>query len=466
MKTLCLPKKRPDAQGRMHSMIAATVSFFRQHHRTALNAELLHEVRRIEPYISLRTLQNYIHDFAAEWEILDAFGEGERQRLSEAVQTSILIHCGEIKLAEGHEPHIAVTQELRDSLEILPALRRIVERTVYTTRELTAGASAQQDADRTTLRLQHLIDTLEGIRDMSGPTFPLARELLRLDQPQTSFRAGGEHPIWDMKKQALVLNDQEGPHPDNRSGLLGVLGPEFLEPARIVHPDQLLTHLNDNLVVVGGAPSELISRIHLGYVGSTYDRFRRQTDLLPLPFWEYSDAEEVRQVSGMAARWIWDYKKLAFVKSERPNWWICAEGSRRYVPDVDPETRQLVSDYLLITRLRNCFVNDGRSKFTHIAGTHGIGTKAASLLTGNIDVAHRQLLHDIDHELQSADEFQILLKVTEIERAFEPKRLKLVAAVPLKISDDQYLKLHAWIRGELDRVMPQACPLNGDRLYD
>ena len=117
----------------------------------------------------------------------------------------------------------------------------------------------------------------------------------------------------------------------------------------------------------------------------------------------------------------------------------------------------LKTDFLLITRLRNCLTNDkGGSYFTSIGGAHGVGTKAIQLLMGaNIDRQHRQLLHDIDRELQGASEFQILIKVSEIDQlvtGFEPKRLRLEAVVPLHITDKQYAALHQWIQRQLQRI--------------
>ena len=440
------PEKRPDAKKNILHMLESIRALFKEYRRFPTQQELQDRTR-----FAPRTLKAYLHDVARDWRLLE---EGEAgQHYYEQVVFQCLVKFGEIEIADYNIPHIDITPEFRESLEAVPKLERLI--TAYKSM-LRISASASQPDNETMLRLEHLVIELEKLRMASGPSFRQAQEILGLDLPDTYFRAGGEHPVWDQHKQALFLNDQTGPHPDNLAALQGVLGEEFLLNAKVQPPNQLYTKPNGNIVVLGSPASELLSRIHLGFSGSTYDQFLHRTDLLPLPFRTNQNVHEVR---GRATRIFRNYRTGEVVTSNRPNWTIdTGDPSHRYIPEVESADKPyLKTDFLLITRLRNCLTDDkGGSYFTSIGGAHGVGTKAIQLLMGaSIDRLHRQLLHDIDRELQGANEFQILIKVSEIDQfvtGFEPKRLHLEAAVPLHISDEQYAALHQWIQRQLQRI--------------
>jgi hypothetical protein len=440
------PDRRPDAARNIQFMLESIRSLFKEHHRFPTQQELQDRTR-----FATRTLKAYLQYVAKEWGLLEE-GEGG-QHYYEHVVFQCLVKYGEIEIADFSVPHIEITPEFREDLEALPALANLISGVKSL---LRISASASQPDNETMLRLEHLVIELEKIRMVSGPTFRRAQEILGFYLPDTYFRAGGEHPVWDQHKQALFLNDQTGPHPDNLAALQGVLGEEFLLNAKIQPPNQLFTRPGGNIVVLGSPASELLSRIHLGYSGSTYDQFLHRTDLLPLPFWTNQNVHEVK---GRATRIFRNYRTGEVVTSSRPNWTINTDDpSYRYIPEVESADKPyLKTDYLLITRLRNCLTDDkDGSYFTSIAGAHGVGTKAIQLLMGaTVDRLHRELLHDIDRELQGASEFQILIKVSEIDQrvtGFEPKRLQLEAAVPLRITDEQYAALHQWIQRQLQTI--------------
>lgn len=440
------PEKRPDAAKNIHFMLESIRFLFKEYRRFPTQQEL-----QDRTLFAPRTMKGYLQYVAKEWGLLE---EGEAgQHYYEQVVFQCLVKYGEIVIADYSIPHIEMTSEFREDLEALPVLANLISGVKSM---LRISASASQPDNETMLRLEHLVTKLEKIRMASGPIFRQAQEILGFDLPDTYFRAGGEHPVWDQHKQALFLNDQTGPHPDNLAALQGVLGEEFLLNAKVQPPNQLFTKLNGNIVVLGGPASELLSRVHLGFSGSTYDQFLRRTDLLPLPFWANQNVHEVR---GRATRIFRNYRTGEVVTSSRPNWTIdTGDPSHSYVPEVESADKPyLKTDYLLITRLRNCLLDDkDGSYFTSIAGAHGVGTKAIQLLMGaSIDRVHRELLHDIDRELQGASEFQILIKVSEIDQlvtGFEPKRLRLEAAVPLHITDEKYAALHQWIQRQLQRI--------------
>lgn len=446
MQDFDFPDKRPDAARNIQHMLESIRLLFKEQRCFPTQQELQNRTR-----FAPRTLKAYLQYVAKEWGLLE---EGEAgQHYYEQVVFQCLVKYGEIEITDYSIPHVEITPQFREDLEALPALANIISGVKSM---LRFSASASQPDNETMLRLEHLIIELEKIRMASGPTFRQAQEILGFDLPDTYFRAGGEHPVWDQHKQAIFLNDQTGPHPDNLAALQGVLGEEFLLNAKVQPPSQLLIRPGGNIVVMGSPTSELLSRVHLGYSGSTYDQFLRRTDLLPLPFWSNQNVHEVR---GRATRLFQNYRTGEVVTSNRPNWTIdTGDSSHRYIPEVESADKPyLKTDYLLITRLRNCLTTDkSASYFTSVAGAHGVGTKAIQLLLGaSIDREHRQLLHDIDRELQGASEFQILIKVSEIDQrvtGFEPKRLQLEAAVPLHITDQQYAALFQWIRRQLQKI--------------
>lgn len=448
MQDFDFSKKRPDAAQNIERMLESVRILFKEHRRIPTQQELLAHTG-----LQKRTLEGYLEYLAKKWNLVDE--EGSRQHYYQVI-FSYLVKHGEIEVADNTVPHFEVTSEFRDSLEALPMLNKLIEAA-----NLLISASASQPDQKTMLRLELLTRELEKIRLSSGPTFRHAQEILGFDLPDTYFRAGGEHPIWNPHKQAF-FNDQS-PHPDNFAALQGVLGEEFLLKAKVRQADQLLTKPEGNIVVLGSPASELLSRIHLGYFGSTYDQFRRWTDLLPLPFWANQNTYEVK---GQASRIFRDYGTGKSITVARPNWSIdTSDPSVRYIPEVAPgDTPYQLTDYLLITRIRNCLTRDkSGSYFTSIAGAHGIGTKAIQLLMGaSIDRAHRQLLDDIDRELQGANEYQILIQVSEIDHGkigSEPKRLRLVEVVPLHITDQQYTFLHQCIQQQLQKIN-QSVPGN------
>lgn len=180
--------KRPDAAQNIQYMLECIRSLFKEHRRIPTQQELLERTG-----FQLRTLKGYLQYVAKAWKLI---GEEETgQHYYEQVAFQCLVKYGEIQIADYTIPHIVITPELRESLEALPDLEKLISGVKSM---LRISASASQPDNETMLRLEHLVIEWEKVRMASGPTFRQAQEIIGLDLSDTYFRAGGEHPVWDQ----------------------------------------------------------------------------------------------------------------------------------------------------------------------------------------------------------------------------------------------------------------------------
>lgn len=171
-------------------------------------------------------------------------------------------------------------------------------------------------------------------------------------------------------------------HPDNETAVAAILRARgvysrqhHLRRLTVVHA--LGTHLvaNANLILVGGPNTELYTRAIFGYEPRP-ERGLVATDAgLDLPLRWVNDLAQVDE--GRVVKRIRSGEVV-----ERPNWAIVGDPGRRYEPEVD-DRGFLSSDYLLLTHMPNVFAEDtapGRFWITSIGGTHGVGTRALTVL--------------------------------------------------------------------------------------
>lgn len=449
MANFDLSSMRSDKQAAFRQLLEVARTFYRETRQLPEVADLVELTNASES-----SVKDHLRELADKLDI-----KGARRTPSALLRYFDI--CGDVQIADDGVPRFVITPELRDGLDELSALEALVEGA-----RAIVGTAAARHENQTLSRIDGLVRSLRELRPFSGPRFKRAQEVLRLDLPGTHYRAGGEHPFWrDLNFRRGVLG-QLAPHPDNRAGLVAVLGDEFLRNAAVYDPAKLWTDLSGNIIAVGGAPSEVLSRIHLGYQGAHEDRFRRREDLVPLPFATvYHEQDALVGASAVAGRWIFDTATGERVWSQRPNWPISMAGSSEQLRSVVVDGTEQ-TDHLMVVRMRNCFSLEPNSYFTSIAGPHGPGTKAIKLLMGDeTDRHHRQILKDIDRELQGAEEFAILFRVPEISHTStgsEPMRLELHAISRLSITDAQYAAHHEWIRNQLRAMVePGHADLKG-----
>ncbi|ARP68902.1 hypothetical protein LK07_02935 [Streptomyces pluripotens] len=254
-----------------------------------------------------------------------------------------------------------------------------------------------------------------------------AKRLLGFQQRDGSvYRNDNVHPLY---------NGAASIHPDNRRALLAAAGDDYLEAVRqgsLEILPRVEARLDDSLVLVGSPTSEGISRLIFGYTEAmdVEDSLILDTPPLDLPFRLILDRSQIPE-RALARRFVEDRGATA-----RPNWRIESE-SRAFIPELG-EDGWLRTDYLLVTRLRNFLTADGFAQghsLVSVAGTHGVGTRALSLL-----LRDRALLKEIAavtgrHENPS---FQALFRISDIKH--DPKagsrgrRIELVQK-PVVIGD-------------------------------
>lgn len=254
-----------------------------------------------------------------------------------------------------------------------------------------------------------------------------AKRLLGFQQSDsTIYRSDNVHPLY--RQPANI-------HPDNRRALLAAVGEEYLL-AESLGTVELQTRvgaqLDDNLVLIGSPTSEGISRLVFGYTSApdVEDSLILDTAPVDLPYRMILDLEHVPRTA-LAHRYVENIGMTT-----RPNWRIESDAGT-FIPELNDGW--LRTDYLLITRLRNFLTPDGFARghtVVSIAGTHGVGTRALSLLLND-----NTLLREIGSVTRERDcpSFQALFRISDISHdkrtGSHGRKIQLIAA-PSIIADN------------------------------
>lgn len=269
----------------------------------------------------------------------------------------------------------------------------------------------------------------------SRPPPHQALELLGLRHQTTHFFAGPGHSLFPGRT-----------HPADEFGLLTIAGragfADALRKGRVHFDAELPADVSGSLVFVGGTNSQVIPRAVFQYEGPDSDHLNRPHDaILPLFFSGISDRDRVEK-----RKQILGDGRLA----EGPVWGFEDRDGNVYKPRFSGDHRR-ESDWLLITRLANFLdVATGQTEHSiiYVEGASGAGTMAIEHFLDD-----EPLLKYI--ESRAGDQFQALIKVTELEyrdRVVRPRGLGDPRIVPLKIDQATYQRANAAAMQGLDRL--------------
>ena len=252
-------------------------------------------------------------------------------------------------------------------------------------------------------------------------------EILGIQEDQDcSYRVGMSHPT--VQRGSF--------HPDDVTAFRALAGPSLsrcLETGWLNLQDSLASDLESNLILIGAPGPESLSRLVFGYRQRDGGGLSFTGDTLDLPFrWQ----EDVSVVRANCLR----YQQGGLVTT-RPNWPILDSRTGSVISRY-PETNCsgfLLSDYLLVTKVPN-FITPGAQasgrSVVSFGGSHGIGTRAVSLLLDSSEVMRRL---GEEYSKGGSRYFQALLEarsiVHEPRTGSHAKRLALVAFVPLAFHD-------------------------------
>jgi hypothetical protein len=202
------------------------------------------------------------------------------------------------------------------------------------------------------------------------------------------------------------------PHPDDRDAFCSVVEPDIvvaMERGWLEETDDISASLDDSLVLIGSPEAEAVTQLAFGY--------ERKTDksgvyalgnVIDLPYCWLEDPAKVEAQS-------WKYVEGYHKPVARPNWPVVSNvgGKQRLL---FPELRNdglIATDYLLITKVPNYLTRIGYQSghsVVSIAGTHGIGTRAVSVL-----LRDRNVLAAIGRTIPAESRaFQVLLRASSV----------------------------------------------------
>jgi hypothetical protein len=198
----------------------------------------------------------------------------------------------------------------------------------------------------------------------------------------------GTSVVYRHSSVHALYNGTERIHPDNLSALdttaFRAYGIDVHSACNV--EDRLTAGIDNNLVLIGSAAAEGLSRIVFGYEPTRDDdSLILSAPPVDLPFKQVLDRSRISE-DAEAKRFV-----LGYGLTRRPNWRI-ESSSRPYVPQLDNDG-WLMTDYLLVTRMRNFLSDrafDSGQFIVSIGGTHGLGTRAVELLLDD-DSLLRQL---------------------------------------------------------------------------
>lgn len=170
-----------------------------------------------------------------------------------------------------------------------------------------------------------------------------------------------------------------------------------------------------NVICIGDAQPNLVARMILEYYAPKKKHYllrRFAEPIFNLPFTPLYDFERY------PAHIVPINRLVNGTSYPSRNWCILESSTGKLIcPDIEPKSRTLISDLLLITVLPNIFdyktFRAGR-KLVLLGGTHGVGTRAVACLANS-----PAILREIDRQVRRFDTrcWQALLRISSISRA-------------------------------------------------
>lgn len=280
----------------------------------------------------------------------------------------------------------------------------------------------------------------------------IAREVFGYDADGFSFMAGTIHPYWPKQSHPanLVARDAlAGP-----TGLIDVLrrGKPRVEKLR---GSLIKADLRNNLVCLGGPPSNEVTQLVFEYEGPSAFRLRRPAGPA-IDQWVWTFALDESEIPSVIGGWRGDKVQHAY---SVPNWYIRDKDGSSVRAEESDKPGIYSSDLLLVTRVKNFLDREAffAGRFVTVAsGTHGLGTVGVALLLQNADI----LLEMRRAMNEGNGEFQALARVgepapTKWEYTVRPTEIELIGAAPLRISDDSYMRAMDMCRDRIEKVIAE-----------
>jgi hypothetical protein len=246
-------------------------------------------------------------------------------------------------------------------------------------------------------------------------------------------------------------------HPDNANAVAIASSYDAHEADRrkeLVEADIVEVSEEQSMVLLGSPTAEGFSRVLFGYSRAGPEDSLRQTEApLDLPFrWELDAA----QIDAKAYRYVRDRGLVS-----RPNWRVVDQRTGHlYIPETRNEDHLLVTDYLLVTRLRNFATQaalDSGHYVVSFGGTHGTGTRAIDLV-----LSDRSVLRKVSQALRGKRDvvaYQLLFAVGNMlhdpDRGTRARKIDLVDAVLLDDSEERWRTAQSVIRPRLAEWLAQ-----------
>ncbi len=264
-------------------------------------------------------------------------------------------------------------------------------------------------------KLAPVLRTLSADEGMSG-----LRDWLWNNPQDISWKAGSEHRL-----QSQFLRDGHPAHPADIAAisrlLPGELGSQPVSPTE----DEIRVSLRRSVVTAGSPASDGLARVIFGYSGSP-DHYTRLPEFpIKMPYHWLLDAEHVEPAKYYIGGELVD----------RPNWNVATSDGVALTAPATNENGILVSDWLLVTRIRNFLDVEALNRgdfILSVAGAHGLGTMASAML-----MRDAAMCREIDTRLRpGCDEFQLLIKVSA--DGAEPTAIELVDVQSLEHTQSDY----------------------------
>ena len=261
-----------------------------------------------------------------------------------------------------------------------------------------------------------------------APLFSSAKELFGSGREDICFSVGTIHPEWGARGQSANRNARNVVL--RPSGVFDVVRRGRHE---IDENDAFLVDVSRNIVCLGGPTSNELAQLVFEYEGDhPYRLIRSKTPIFDRWNWSYIVNEEA--IAARASAWKADPSGGQY---EVSNWGIDECGHSIW-PLMEQDL--LVSDFLLITRIKNFLDLPAFQRGKHITivgGAHGVGTVGVALLLrakGAVDEISRR---------RSSEEFQVLVELADMakvrdEYALEARRIVSLEVADLDIPDSMY----------------------------
>jgi hypothetical protein len=260
------------------------------------------------------------------------------------------------------------------------------------------------------------------------------RDWLWNNPQEISWKAGSEHRL-----QNQFLRDGHPAHPADIAAisrlLPGDLGSRPVSPTE----DEIRVSLRRSVVTAGSPASDGLSRVMFGYEGAPDHLSRTSNHPIQTPYHWLLNAADVNPAKYYIGGELVD----------RPNWNVADAGGSALDAPATNDNGVLVSDWLLVTRLRNFLNQDAFTRgdfILSVAGAHGLGTMAAGML-----VRDASMCREIDSRLRHGQaEFQVLVKVAA--DGAQPTEIELVDVQSFEHSEADYVAARAFAEAALPNV--------------